>query len=92
MDQQLELIHQRNRLLIKLLWFSLVIGLVSYIISQSGMQIILSLLIVGSLICLCVHALIWRKVMVAQIKYVVVAALGILTALMMALEQPCLPI
>ncbi|OUM88508.1 MAG: hypothetical protein BAA01_05245 [Bacillus thermozeamaize] len=84
MDKQLIILHQRNQLLVKLLWFSLALGLIVNLASRSQPITIIILATVGSAFCLIATYLIRKKILVSHLMYLVVVALAVLTWLLVA--------
>lgn len=69
--KDMEFLHGRNKLLIKLLWFSLVLGVLVDVANKLPRQTILTVLITGTVICLLITFLIIRRKMVGYIMYLI---------------------
>jgi methyl-accepting chemotaxis protein len=75
-DDQLVL-HQRNKLLVYLLWFSLVLGVAVNAITQPTQTWIL--ILVGGLICIGATVLVWRRLFIGFVMYYIAIAMAILS-------------
>ncbi|MGZ4112701.1 MAG: methyl-accepting chemotaxis protein [Tumebacillaceae bacterium] len=82
--QILEFIHTKNRLLVRLLWFSFLLGVAVDFVNRVPMQNIVTLLITGVALCTVTTVLVWKKIIVKYIMYVVVLQLGITSYFMMS--------
>ncbi|TDT63599.1 methyl-accepting chemotaxis protein [Fonticella tunisiensis] len=69
--KDMELLHGRNKLLIKLLWFSLVLGVFVDVANKLPRETILTVLITGTVICSLITFLIIRRKMVGYIMYLI---------------------
>ncbi|WP_176560087.1 methyl-accepting chemotaxis protein [Brevibacillus dissolubilis] len=74
---QFEHLHSRNKLLSKLLWFSL--ALVTFVTLASKGQTLHVLLTTGVLCCLTVSVLVAKKIFVQQTPYLVVIVLAVIS-------------
>ena len=82
MGNNAEVLHLRNRLLVQILWFSLVLGLVGDLVSKTDMKSILVLLIYGAVSNGLITLMYWRKWGIGIVKYLVVLDLSILIVLL----------
>jgi len=73
--KDLEMLHQRNKLLIRLLWLSLVLGVVVDIANKLPMKTILSVAITGSIISSIITYLIVKRKFIQSIKYLIAVSL-----------------
>ncbi|HEU4963455.1 MAG TPA: methyl-accepting chemotaxis protein [Bacilli bacterium] len=80
--EHVETVHQRNWLLVKVLWVSLVMGLVGNELTGMSREITFVVALVGGLLCATITLLTWRRLFVMQIMYIVVFELAVLTYLM----------
>lgn len=78
----IELIHQRNKLMIKLLWASLILVLGMVIITHKPLIVISTIGIFGCGITLITSILIWKKIFINKIKYIIILGLGLLSFLL----------
>lgn len=69
--KDMELLHSRNKLLIKLLWFSLVLGVLVDVANKLPRETILTVLITGTVICSLITFLIIKRKMVGYIMYLI---------------------
>ncbi len=79
--QKIELIHKRNKLLVKLLWFSLILGILVDIVSKLPIKAVLTVAIAGIIICSITTVLVVTKKFITKIMYFIAVALGILSYL-----------
>jgi methyl-accepting chemotaxis protein len=77
-------LHRRNKLLVKLLWGSLVLGLIVNLASKVDQSIIILLATVGTAICLFTNVLVWKKKWVSYVMYIVMFGLAVLTFLIIS--------
>jgi methyl-accepting chemotaxis protein len=70
-------LHQRNKLLVYLLWFSLVLGVAVNAVTQPTQTWILVL--VGGLICIGATVLVWRRLFTGFMMYYIAIAMAILS-------------
>ncbi|GAE08378.1 methyl-accepting chemotaxis protein [Paenibacillus sp. JCM 10914] len=77
----MEMLQQRNKLLSKLLWFSLALGLIVEIATGQSIDKIMILLSTGIVIIGLITVLSWKRLFSRYIQYLVVLALGILSFL-----------
>ncbi|QCX33209.1 methyl-accepting chemotaxis protein [Caloramator sp. E03] len=73
--KDMEFMHSRNKLLIKLLWASLGLGVLVDIANKLPLTVILTVLIGGSLICLGITLLVVKKKLTNLIMYFISIAL-----------------
>jgi methyl-accepting chemotaxis protein len=78
-----EINNQRNRLLVKLLWFSAFLGISLSIITKKPAGTTMSLVYGGLGTCIIVTFLTYRKIIVNEVMYIVVVGLAILSFFMM---------
>ena len=69
--KDMELLHGRNKILIKLLWFSLVLGVLVDVANKLPRETILTVLITGTVICSLITFLIIKRKMVGYIMYLI---------------------
>lgn len=69
MNERLEVMHSRNRLLTQVLWANLALGTVGNIIKNSDNT--MNLLITGGLIAIILTVLVWKRIAVRTIQYFV---------------------
>lgn len=79
--EKIELIHRRNKLLVKLLWFSLLLGVLVDVANKLPLKTILTVVIAGIVICSIITLLIVTKKFMTKIMYFIAAALGIFSYL-----------
>ncbi|MFW6035609.1 MAG: methyl-accepting chemotaxis protein [Halothermotrichaceae bacterium] len=72
-------LEKRNILLIKLLWLSVVLGLVLYILAQASLMEIVYYAVVTGTIGLVLNLLIWRKMLTEYIQYFYVIGLFVIS-------------
>ncbi|WDU84343.1 hypothetical protein [Caloramator sp. Dgby_cultured_2] len=73
--KDLEMLHQRNKLLIRLLWLSLVLGVIVDIANKLPTKTILSVAITGSIISSIITYLIAKRKFIHSIKYLIAISL-----------------
>jgi methyl-accepting chemotaxis protein len=78
-----EINHERNRLLVKLLWFSAFLGISLSIVTKKPAGTLLSLVYGGIGTGIIVTFLTYKRIIVNQIMYVVVIGMSTLAFLMM---------
>ncbi|KEI07689.1 chemotaxis protein [Clostridium sp. K25] len=76
MDER-ELIHQQNKLLVKLLWPSLFIGFILFLVLKLQVLQIVILLSVGGTICTIMTLLTIRKILVVETMYIFIIGMTI---------------
>jgi len=81
---QTEVLHKRNKLLVKLLWFSLILGLLTDIATYSKPLPIILLATVGTAICLIITLLTWKRITIGHIKYYVAIGVAVLSYLLIS--------
>lgn len=79
--EKIELIHRRNKLLVKLLWFSLLLGVLVDVANKLPLKTILTVAIAGIAICSIITILIVTRKLITKIMYFIAAALGIFSYL-----------
>ncbi|MEJ6952257.1 methyl-accepting chemotaxis protein [Natronospora cellulosivora (SeqCode)] len=77
-----KVLEERNKLLVKVLWGSLVLALITDIAAGVSKEVIYLLAGVGSAVCVLTTYLTYKKLYVDKIKYIVVIGLAILTYFM----------
>jgi methyl-accepting chemotaxis protein len=77
-----EILERRNLLLVKLLWFSLFLGVVTNLIGPEQMKRIPPLLLVGGLSSVVITFLVWKRKLIKETKYLVLICLIALTTVM----------
>ncbi|MDZ5473632.1 methyl-accepting chemotaxis protein [Bacillus sp. 31A1R] len=77
----IELLHSRNRLLVKLLWFTFILGLAVCLMNQETLKTIMIMLVTGSSLCIVVTFLTLKKKFTRGIMYLVVLQMAILSFL-----------
>ena len=80
----LDRIHQKNLLLMKLLWFAFGLGVVLDFVNQVPLAEVVTLSVTGVLLCSTVTLLTLRRLLVTKVMYVVVLQLAITSYLLMA--------
>jgi len=83
MNQQ-DTLFKRNKLLTRLLWFSLVLSVLVDVASKQSMQVIATLVILGTLICGTVTLCTYKRILEPFVKYIVVIGMAILSFLMIS--------
>jgi methyl-accepting chemotaxis protein len=78
-----EINHERNRLLVKLLWFSAFLGILLSIVTKKPAGTLLSLVYGGVGTSIIVTFLTYKKIIVNQVMYVVVVGLTAISFFMM---------
>ncbi|SKA77740.1 methyl-accepting chemotaxis protein [Caloramator quimbayensis] len=73
--KDMDFLHSRNKLLIKLLWASLALGVLVDIANKLPLPVILTVLIGGSVICLAITLLVVKKKLTNLIMYFISIAL-----------------
>ena len=71
---KIELIHSRNKLIIKLLWFSLALGIFVDISNKIPKETLLAVIIFGVTICSFITFLVWKKKLVYATMYIMTMA------------------
>lgn len=77
MGQKLQILHRRNILMVKLLWFCLGFALIVDVVYQVPQADIIKIAIGGTIVCLVTTLFIWKKVMISKIKYLITVGLGV---------------
>ena len=80
---KLEITHQRNKLLLKLIIASLLLSLTVSVATKKPLATMVNLAVVGTAICVFVGILTWKRILINETKFFVVAGMGIITFLMM---------
>lgn len=75
-------LQQRNKLIAKLLWFALLIGLTGDLVNKVSIAATGMFLVTGIIIALCTTLLAWKNIFAQYIQYIVIIGLAILTILM----------
>ena len=73
-----EKLHQRNKLLVKLMWFSLALGMIVDLANKLPTKVIVTLGITGSAVCGLITFLVWKKIYIRYIKYLVAIGISVL--------------
>lgn len=76
-----QIVYERNKLVMKLLWFSLVLSILVNILNKAPTKTTVILLIVGGSFAVLSTICTYKRVFEAQIKYIVIAALFFVTFL-----------
>lgn len=79
----LQVIHERNKLLCKLVIFSLVLSLAICLVTNKPLSTTLSILGVGTVLTITIGILNWKKKLTMYIMYIVVLGMAVLSFLMM---------
>ncbi|KGM94502.1 chemotaxis protein [Clostridium botulinum] len=82
MDER-ELIHQQNKLLVKLLWPSLLVGFILFLVLKLQISQIVILLSIGLAICTIMTFLTFRKIFVVQTMYVFIIGMTIFSYILL---------
>ncbi|AEB75195.1 methyl-accepting chemotaxis protein [Clostridium botulinum] len=75
--EERELIHQQNKLLVKLIWPSLLVGFILFLVLKLQISQILILLSIGGAICTIMTFLTVRKIFVVQTMYAFIIGMTI---------------
>ncbi|OCT16357.1 chemotaxis protein [Paenibacillus pectinilyticus] len=78
----LETLHRRNKLLVNIIWGMLVLGLAVDLLTASGMDSIIVLLVVGTLTCGMATLLTYKRWLTTYIMYIISAIITLLTWLL----------
>jgi methyl-accepting chemotaxis protein len=78
----IKLLQERNKLLIELLWISLALVSAMVIVTHKPMITILTIVIVGTSMCVVTTVLIWNKVFITGIKYIITISMAVLSFLL----------
>jgi len=81
--ERVELVHQRNSLMVKLMWFSLFLGTSSNILTGSSWSVTYFLIGFGTATCAFLQVLVQKKLWAQQIRYFVVALMVVIASVMM---------
>ncbi|MCX7904438.1 MAG: methyl-accepting chemotaxis protein [Caloramator sp.] len=81
--KDLEMLHQKNKLLIKLLWLSLMLGIVVDIANKLPLKTILTVAITGSVISFLITLLIIKRKFIPYIKYLIAVSLIIFSLMIL---------
>lgn len=82
--QDLEVTHKRNVLLVKLVWFSVILGVLVDIVNKIPAQTIQMVATAGFVTAGVLTLLVWKRIMVFQIKYLIALAAGIVSYLILS--------
>ncbi|MFC4776509.1 methyl-accepting chemotaxis protein [Paenibacillus sp. GCM10023252] len=82
MNSVLTELDKRNRLFVKILWGMLALGIVADLGAGLGMEVILTLLIVGGILCGAATFMTYKRIFVSAIMYIVPCILTLLTVLL----------
>lgn len=81
---KMEILYERNKLLSKLLWFSLILSITLAVVTHKPAATTISLLTVGVGVALICTFISWKKIIVKYTMYVVVIGLSILAYIMIS--------
>nr|WP_168412971.1 methyl-accepting chemotaxis protein [Bacillus salacetis] len=82
MDNKMELLNHRNKLLVKLCWFSIGLSLLINLSSQNGWQILAIIAGVGGFFTLISTIMAWKETGVKYVMYVLIFTLTLITFFM----------
>ncbi len=83
MNEQ-QMMHERNKLLGKLMWGSLILGLLVDVASKMPMIVLMTLGISGTIVCSMISFLNWKRIFVDKIKYIVIAGMAVISFLVIS--------
>ncbi|MGM0846450.1 MAG: methyl-accepting chemotaxis protein [Bacillota bacterium] len=84
MEKQLELLHQRNKLLINLTWFSIALSLVINLARGSSWEIMAIIAVMGGVSTAISSIMTWKRIGVKYVMYILMLGLTVITYSMMA--------
>lgn len=82
--EQLQVLYKRNRLLVYILWFSLLLGIATNLSTDATQTSTLILVIVGGIIAILVTVLSWKRWLANGMKYILTLSLAIISFLMIS--------
>ncbi|MDF2814901.1 MAG: methyl-accepting chemotaxis protein [Paenibacillus sp.] len=82
--EQSAVLQRRNRLMVFILWFSLMLGIAVNLATDALPMNTIVLVVVGGVIAILVTVLVWLRLMVEGLKYLVALSLGVISFLMIS--------